>query len=62
MEKKLQKPYLTYYIFQFIDNARFMTSSLSNLVNNLAGRIHKTKCKCGHDDKIAKIATPFLNT
>ena len=28
-----------------------MASSLSNLVNNLAERIHKTKCKYGHDDK-----------
>ena len=28
-----------------------MASSLSNLVNNLSERIHKIKCKYGHDDK-----------
>ena len=28
------------YILQFIDSARFMTSSLSNLANNLSERIH----------------------
>ena len=28
-----------------------MTSSLSNLVNNLSEGIHKIKCKFGHDDK-----------
>ena len=33
------------YKIKFIDNARFMASSLSNLVDNLAERIHKTKCK-----------------
>ena len=33
---------------QFTDSTRFMTSSLSNLVNNLREGIHKTKCKdCG---------------
>ena len=31
--------------------ARFMASSLSNLVNNLSERIHKIKCKYEHDDK-----------
>ena len=35
----------TYYILQFIDSARFMTSSLSNLVNNLSEGIHTIKCK-----------------
>ena len=30
---------------KFIDSARFMASSLSNLVHNLAERIHNTKCK-----------------
>ena len=39
------------YILQFIDNARFMASSLSNLVNNLFEGIHKSKCKLGHNDK-----------
>ena len=41
----------TSYILQFIDNARFMASSLSNLVNNLSDRLHRTKCKLEHDDK-----------
>ena len=29
----------------YIDSARFMESSLSNLVDNLAEGIHKNKCK-----------------
>ena len=32
------------YILQFIDSARFMTSSLSCLVNNLSEGIHRIKC------------------
>ena len=36
------------YILQFVDRARFMASSLSNLVNNFSEKIHKTKCKYGH--------------
>ena len=44
MEEKLQK---TSHRLQFIDSARFMASSLSNLVNNLPEGIHKIKCiKC----------------
>ena len=39
------------YILQFIDSARFMASSLSNLVNNLSEGIHRIKCKFGHNDK-----------
>ena len=39
------------YILQFIDSARFMASSLSNLVNNLSVGIHKIKCKYGNDNK-----------
>ena len=35
------------YILQIIDNARFMTSSLSIFVNNLSKGIHKIKCKYG---------------
>ena len=57
------------YILQFIDRARFMASSLSNLVSNLFERIHRIKCKCKHDDKKYEIcginksiATAFLNT
>ena len=48
MEKKLQKPYPTKSTFI---NARFLASSLSNLLENLAEGIHKTKRKYGHDNK-----------
>ena len=40
-----------FYILQFTDSARFIASSLSNLVNNLSEGIHSLKCKFGHDDK-----------
>ena len=43
------------YILQFIDSARFMASSLSNLVNNLSQVIHRNKYKFGQDDKICEI-------
>ena len=36
---------------QFIENARFMIISLSNLGDNLAKGIHKINCKSGHVDK-----------
>ena len=36
---------INYYKIKFIDSARFMESSLSNIVDNLAGGIHKIKCK-----------------
>ena len=39
------------YIVQFIYSARFMASSLSNLVNNFSEEIHRIKCKYRHDDK-----------
>ena len=39
------------YILQFTDSARFMASTLSNLVNNLSEGNHRIKCKYGHDDK-----------
>ena len=39
------------YILQFIDSARFVASSLSNLVNNLSEGIRKIKCKYRQDDK-----------
>ena len=39
------------YILQFIDNPRFMTSSLSSLVNNLSGGIYRIEFKFEHDDK-----------
>ena len=45
-----------------------MTSSSSNLVNNLSGGIHTMKCKYRHDDKKCEtcgiknsIATVLLN-
>ena len=50
MEKKLQKNMS--YILQFIDSARFLASSLSNIANNLSEGIHRVKCKnYGQDDK-----------
>ena len=55
-------------ILQFIDGARFMASSLSNLVNNFSEGIHRIKCKFGDEEKNVKlvelyisIATVFLN-
>ena len=50
MEKQLQK----IDCIQFIDSARLMASSLSNLVNNFSERIHKIKYKHGHEDKQCK--------
>ena len=39
------------YKVQFIDSARFMAISLSNLVLYLAKKIHKIKCKYEHNNK-----------
>ena len=39
------------YKLQFVDIARFIASSLYNLVGNLAEEIHKIKGKYGHDKK-----------
>ena len=39
------------YILQFIYSARFTSSSLSNLANNLSERIYGIKYKYKHDDK-----------
>ena len=43
------------YRLKLIDSARFIASSLSKLINNLAKRIHKIKCKYGPDDKNMKL-------
>ena len=43
------------YILQFIDSARFMVSSLSNIVNNLSEGIHRIKCEFWHDEKKCEI-------
>ena len=47
-EKKCLK--ISYKLI-FIETARFIASSLSNLANNLSKHFHKTKCKYGPDDK-----------
>ena len=39
------------YRLQFIDSARFMASSLSNLVNHLSEEIHKIRRKYEQDKK-----------
>ena len=39
------------YILQFIDSARFMASTLSNLVKNLSDGIHRIKCTFGYNDR-----------
>ena len=39
------------YILQFSDSAKVMTSSLSNLFNNLSDGIHRIKFKFEHDNK-----------
>ena len=44
----MTKKYTSYI---YIDSARFMTSWLSNLVNNLSERIPRIKCKFGHNGK-----------
>ena len=42
------------YRLQSIDSIIFIASSLSNLVDDLAERIHKIKCKNEHNDKKCK--------
>ena len=56
------------YRLQCIGCAKFMASSLSKLVNSLAERIHKIKCKYGQNAEKVKIVelnirivTAFLN-
>ena len=49
MEKKVTKTISN--ILLFIDSTRFMASSLSNLVDDLAEGIYKIKCKHRYDHK-----------
>ena len=53
-------------ILQYINKARFMASSLSNLINILSEGIHKIKCKNKNHVKLEEIniniANVFLNT
>ena len=56
MEKKL--PENISYILQFIDRARFMASSLSNLVRNLSERFKKLNVNT--DTMIKKYCDCFL--
>ena len=39
------------YSLQFVESARFLVSSLLNIVNNRFQGIHKIKCNYGHEDK-----------
>ena len=43
------------YNIQVIERARFLASSLLNLVDNLAKGTHKTKCKHGHENKLCEM-------
>ena len=43
------------YMLQFIDSARFMTRSLSNLLNILSKETHIIKCKYGYGEKKSEI-------
>ena len=52
MEKESQK---ICHMLQFISSARFMASSLSNLVNNPSEGVRRIRCKFGHDDKKCEI-------
>ena len=40
-----------YCILEFIDRAKVMTSSLSNLVNIISEGLHRIKRKLGHNNK-----------
>ena len=52
MVKKIEKNMS--YMLQYIDSARFMASSLSNLVNT-----HKIKCKSEHNKKFETRRTKY---
>ena len=49
------------YRVLFIDSPRFIASSLSNLVKNLAKEIHKNKCKYEHGEKKVKLGELNIN-
>ena len=51
IDKKEQEITKKSYRLHVIDGTRFMASSWSNLVNNLAEGIHKIKCKYKRDNK-----------
>ena len=54
IEKKVTRidgEQIIYYILKFIDTAKFMASSLSNIFSNLSEGTHRIECKYGHDDK-----------
>ena len=53
MYKKLEKNIS--FMLQFIDGAKFLARSLTNLVNNLSEGIRKIKCTFRHDDKNVKL-------
>ena len=50
-EEENLKPIVVSYRLKFIDSARFIASSLSNLFSNLAKGIRKIKCQYGYDNK-----------
>ena len=49
------------YRLQSIDSRRYITSSLSSLVNNLAERIHEIKSKFKQDDKKSETCVTKYN-
>ena len=53
-KKKLQELIKMEKKLQFIDSAKFIASSLSNLVNNFSERSHRIKFKFGHENKKCK--------
>ena len=50
------------YILEFTDDARFMASSLANLVNNLSEEIHRIECKYEHLIKNVKAVELIIST
>ena len=49
------------YKLQFIDSAKVLANSLSNLVNNLSKGLHRIKSKLGHGDKNCETCTIKYN-